>query len=93
MTWVIAYDVSDDRIRSAVAHVLEQFGDRVQGSVFECRLDTRALGEVTRRLRDALEAPEHGNVRIYRACADCLSLSIGIGAVATTTSSRPSTVI
>lgn len=93
MTWVFVYDVSDDTIRSKVAHVLEQFGDRVQESVFECRLDAPALKEVTRRLRAVIEAPEHGNVRVYRACVDCLAQSIGIGAVVTTTSSRPSTVI
>lgn len=93
MTWVFVYDISDDKIRTAIAHVLEQWGERVQESVFECRLDKGSLDEVTRRLGIALESPEHGNVRVYRACADCLTLSFGIGPVATTTSSRPSTVI
>ncbi len=93
MTWVFVYDVSDDTVRARVAHVLEQFGDRVQESVFECRLDKAVFDEVTRRLRAELKDPEHGNVRVYRACADCLSQSIGIGVVATTTSSRPDTIV
>lgn len=93
MTWVFVYDISDDTVRSRIAHVLEQFGERVQESVFECRLDTDGLTEVTRRLGTVLESPEHGNVRVYRACTDCLRLSFGIGTVATTTSSRPSTII
>lgn len=93
MTWVFAYDIGDDRIRAAVAHVLEQFGDRIQESVFECRLDANTLEQVTRRLQVAIEAPENGNIRVYRACADCLSASFGIGNVATTTSGRACTVI
>ncbi len=91
--WVFVYDIGDDRIRNHVAHALEQFGERVQESVFECRLDAKGLEEVTRRLREALETEENGNIRVYRACADCLSLSYGIGTVVTTTSGRPSTVI
>lgn len=93
MTWIVAYDISDETVRAHVAHVLEQFGERVQKSVFECRLDKRTLDLLTRKLGTVLEDPSHGNIRVYRACADCLALSFGIGPTATTTSSRPSTVI
>ena len=37
---VVAYDIPDDRRRTRVAKVLEDYGDRVQYSVFEMNLDT-----------------------------------------------------
>ena len=36
LTYVIAYDISDDRRRSQVAAVLQAYGDRIQRSVFVC---------------------------------------------------------
>ena len=36
MKYVIAYDVSDDKIRRRVVKYLESFSYRVQGSVFLC---------------------------------------------------------
>ena len=35
---MIAYDISEDRIRYRVAKILENYGTRVQYSVFECKL-------------------------------------------------------
>lgn len=50
--YLAVYDVTDDKERSAVAKVLEGYGQRVQFSVFECRLTLsarqRLLAEVTR---------------------------------------------
>ncbi len=93
MTWVFAYDVSEDHLREKVAHVLEQFGERVQKSVFECRLEQADLEPLTRRLEEALEDPKNGNIRAYRACADCLHLSFGIGDAVPIPSSRPCTIV
>ena len=93
MTWVFAYDVSEDHLREKVAHVLEQFGERVQKSVFECRLEPADLERLTKRLEEALEDPKNGNIRAYRACADCLHLSFGIGDAVPIPSSRPCTIV
>lgn len=48
---VVAYDIADDKRRDRVAKILEGFGERVQYSVFECRLDRMQY----LRLRHALE--------------------------------------
>lgn len=48
---VVAYDIADDRRRERVAKILEGYGERVQYSVFECRLDRMQY----LRLRHALE--------------------------------------
>jgi CRISPR-associated protein Cas2 len=42
MLILVSYDVPDDRRRTRLAHALKDFGERVQYSVFECRLDERA---------------------------------------------------
>ena len=39
MVFLVAYDIPDDGTRTQVANELENWGDRVQYSVFECDLD------------------------------------------------------
>jgi CRISPR-associated protein Cas2 len=36
-TYLVCYDVSDDRRRTRVAKAMMGFGDRIQYSVFECQ--------------------------------------------------------
>ncbi len=64
---VVCYDISDDRSRLAVAHLLMGYGIRVQKSVFECCVDT--LGEIG-RIRSLLEPllGEGDSLRIYTLC-------------------------
>lgn len=50
--YVAAYDVTADRERERVSKVLEGFGFRVQGSVFELRLTRGQREELLRSLRD-----------------------------------------
>ena len=57
MLTLLAYDISDQKRLSRVARVCEDFGVRVQYSVFECRLDEseftefwlKLLGEIDER--------------------------------------------
>jgi CRISPR-associated protein Cas2 len=70
MLIVVSYDVPKDRRRTRLAHVLKDFGERVQYSVFECRLDAEALGKLSSRIQ-ALIDPKEDRVRIYRLCLDC----------------------
>lgn len=43
MLWLICYDVRDNRRRQKLAKRLEQKGQRVQFSVFECVLEEKVL--------------------------------------------------
>jgi len=70
MLIVVSYDVPKDRRRTRLAHALKDFGERVQYSVFECRLDAQALEKLSRRVQ-ALIDPQEDRVRIYRLCLDC----------------------
>ena len=84
MFLIIAYDIVDDDRRRKVSETLENFGVRVQESVFECHLTPAQREEVQERLARLLE-PEVDNVRYYRVCQDCLAQSTVIGPVPLTT--------
>ena len=47
---VISYDISDNKRRTKIAETLEDFGKRVQYSVFECRLLPVEFEKLKKRL-------------------------------------------
>lgn len=74
---VISYDVSDDGKRHKVASTLEDYGKRVQYSVFECTLDEKGLDELLERLKSLVESED--SIRAYRICRSCLRRVIVLG--------------
>ncbi|MDH4185550.1 MAG: CRISPR-associated endonuclease Cas2 [Nitrospira sp.] len=70
MNVLISYDVSTEtpagrkRLRK-VAQACQDFGQRVQKSVFECSVSEAQFEEVMRRLLDIIETTED-NLRVYR---------------------------
>jgi CRISPR-associated protein Cas2 len=74
---VICYDISDDKKRGKVANILEDYGKRVQYSVFECKLDDKTFTE----LLDKLKPFANGNdsIRVYQLCESCLKRVIILG--------------
>ncbi|MBI5465978.1 MAG: CRISPR-associated endonuclease Cas2 [Candidatus Kerfeldbacteria bacterium] len=48
---MIAYDITDDRIRNRLVKILEWFGERVQYSLFECELTEAGEMELRARLK------------------------------------------
>lgn len=48
--YIAAYDISNDSSRVRVARLLEQFGERLQRSVFEVWLDSEELADLQRRV-------------------------------------------
>jgi len=77
MIYVIAYDIDDDKRRSRISKLLEEYGVRVQESVFECNLSPRLYEELLNKLTG--NAKEGVNVRIYPVCKDCYLKAIGMG--------------
>lgn len=76
-TWVVVYDIGDDRRRARAAKVLQSFGVRVQESVFECRLDERQLERLKERVGREIKSGDL--LRIYRVCELCLRASWDFG--------------
>lgn len=70
MLILVSYDVPSDRRRTRLAKALEDFGERVQWSVFECRLDEAQVERLRRRVSLEID-PAEDSVRIYRFCLDC----------------------
>jgi len=82
MFYAISYDIRDDRRRLRVARVLQDFGRRVQLSVFEAYLEDRDLQRLRRRLEKHLDL-KADSVRLYPLCAACRPgiMLLGPGAV------------
>ena len=64
---VVAYDIPDDKRRTKVAKALEGQGERMQYSLFECRLDKVRYLRLRAQLEELIE-PEEDEVSFYFLC-------------------------
>jgi CRISPR-associated protein Cas2 len=70
-TYLVVYDIPDDRRRTRLHDRLLDYGSPVQYSVFECLADAAELAKMQKMiLRTISKRADH--VRIYRLCASCL---------------------
>jgi CRISPR-associated protein Cas2 len=81
LTYVIAYDISDDHRRAHVAAILQAYGDRIQRSVFLATIDGSTLAEARQRIAEIIN-PDNDSVYVFRQCAACWD-AIGIHGQAT----------
>jgi len=79
---VVSYDIEDDKKRFKVAQILENFGTRVQYSVFECIINEQQLKEIKEKTKNIIDK-EKDSIRFYIICESCLKKIeiIGIGEV------------
>ncbi|MCX8082691.1 MAG: CRISPR-associated endonuclease Cas2 [bacterium] len=68
---IISYDIVDDKRRNKVSKFLENYGTRVQYSVFECIIDEEQLDEIQEITKDIINEAED-SIRYYRLCEICL---------------------
>lgn len=76
--YLVTYDIPDDKRRNKVANLLQNYGQRVQFSVFEVWLDDRTVKELTGRL-NSLVNEEEDSVRLYWLCAACQQRVMALG--------------
>jgi CRISPR-associated protein Cas2 len=81
LTYVIAYDISDDHRRARVAATLQAYGDRIQRSVFVCMLEAPLLAELRSRMSGIIN-PLTDSIYVFRQCAACWE-AVGIHGQAT----------
>lgn len=74
----ICYDISNDRTRRHIAKWLEAYGERVQKSTFECRIDDVQLMAIKSKLSD-MDLGEGDLIRFYILCKTCRDLVEFIG--------------
>ena len=69
--YLISYDITSNKLRRKIAKELENYGIRVQYSVFECSLDKTRYREIYSKLIRLMDGVEKGIIRIYEICQNC----------------------
>jgi len=67
---MVSYDIVDDKRRLKIAEKLEDYGKRVQYSVFECILDDEKFKEIIEELASLIY--DEDSLRFYNLCENCL---------------------
>lgn len=84
MTWfvLVSYDITNQRRRRKVASMLENYGRRVQYSVFECLLAERQIAELLKRLGSLIDI-RSDSIRLYRLTHNAVTAIqvLGVGQV------------
>lgn len=70
MLTVIAYDIADDRRRTRIGTLLEDYGTRVNYSVFECELEHEEFVQLQGQLAELIDAHQD-RIVFYRLCENC----------------------
>lgn len=65
MLWLVCYDVADNKRRQKLVKLLEQQGQRVQYSVFECPLEEKELRQLLEKRWLKVLNLREDNLRIY----------------------------
>jgi len=76
--YVVSYDVVDDRRRNKLADFLENFGVRVQYSVFEVELKEKEYNVMVKGIKKRIK-PEEDTVRIYPIAKELKDAIMTIG--------------
>ena len=70
MLTLVAYDITCPKRLHRVAKVCEDWGMRVQDSVFECRLEADAFDRFWAELSIVID-PKHDRLVAYKICSKC----------------------
>ena len=76
--YIIAYDISKNKIRKKTADILLSYGGRINLSVFECMLSKTQLNEIIEQFKTLINK-KTDSIKIYHICSTCFSKSIIIG--------------
>jgi CRISPR-associated protein Cas2 len=83
MNLLVAYDIADPRRLQRIARIMEDYGLRVQRSIFEVEVTPAAFAELRRRTEAAMDPAEDG-VKYFPACGPCGEVWFNIGIEGTT---------
>lgn len=76
--YVISYDIVDNRKRFKASEALKDYGQRVQKSVFEAKLDAGTLSKLLARLQNIIDK-DTDNILVYVLCESCVKRKQFIG--------------
>lgn len=70
--YLVSYDITSDKRRRKIAKILENYGKRIQYSVFECDLSEERYRKLYGEIAKATADMEDGSVRFYYLCGNCV---------------------
>jgi CRISPR-associated protein Cas2 len=70
MNMIVAYDIADPKRLAAVAKIIQDYGVRVQKSIFEVTVDGKIFAEMKSRIEDVIVSTEDG-VKYFPLCEKC----------------------
>lgn len=79
---VVTYDITNDRRRTRVHRALRRFGDPVEYSVFECRINAAQFERMRAEVDGLIRLDD--DVRYYELCLSCARRIRTIGRAHTT---------
>lgn len=77
---IVAYDIADDKRRRKIANELQNFGERMQQSVFECDLTDTQFADLRMRLGRLIKESED-SIIYYPVCEACESKIQRVGGI------------
>ena len=80
MLRLIVYDIANPRRLAKVARICEDYGLRVEYSVFECNLNEELFARFWKKL-EAVVQPTEDRLIAYRICMSCAERIQSIGVV------------
>ena len=80
MLHLVAYDIRNPKRLRKVAKTCEDFGIRVEYSVFECDLAEEHFQRLWLLLHDIIE-PDEDCILAYRICGACVTMIESMGAI------------
>ena len=82
MRYIVSYDISNNTIRGRIDKTMKDYGQRVQKSVFECKLEPARMHELVQLLdkkRLGKGSDPGDSIRVYPLCAACSDKVIVLG--------------
>ena len=69
--YLVSYDIVSDKLRRKIAKCLENYGKRIQYSVFECDLNEIRFKKLYGELLEIACDIDDGSIRFYYLCGKC----------------------
>lgn len=76
--YLVVYDIRDPKRLYKIAKIAQDYGLRVQKSVFEAEMTPDGLQSMKQRMKTVIE-PEEDGVKIFRLCQSCTAKRTGLG--------------
>jgi len=79
MNYLVTYDISDDKKRTKLSTILDEYGNRVNFSVYECTLTKREHNILQEKIKSLKILNKFDSIRFYHICKNCIDKSFELG--------------